>query len=96
VSTKTRGKRCKRRHRGKPLQKSRSPKSPGSSLAGAPRENQSIPEDRTSLDSTRGLQHRLQQIAMQYIALAAGLLRLWQALPPDIRKEIARLMHLPR
>jgi hypothetical protein len=31
---------------------------------------------------------------MQYIALAAGLIRLWQALPPDVREEIARVMRL--
>ena len=61
---------------------------------GAPREDQSLAKDRTSSQDTRRLQQRLQQVAMQYLSLATGLLRLWQAFPPDVQREIVRLMGL--
>jgi hypothetical protein len=93
MSRACKGKRCSARRRAKNQVKRRSPKSPGASPVGAPRRNQPQPEPRAENQSTSGFLDRLRRQAADYGVIVSGILRIWDALPPDFREEMLRLLH---
>jgi hypothetical protein len=89
-----RGKRCNTRRKNKKQIKRRSPRSPGSSPVGAPRRNQSQRETRTDHEATSSFFARLRHDAADYTVIVAGLIRIWEALPGDVREQVARILHM--